>query len=100
MDDLQAGPIDQLVPVGVSKCPALVLRRLPQLQPVGCPFSEGNSSHVTNLWASPGGGEQPELAKTVLFDRKLLYSAVLMFVNNYCKIMYILKIAAEASAPW
>ncbi len=37
---------------------------------------------------SPGGGEQPEPAKTVFFDRNLLYSAVLMFVNN-CKIMCI-----------
>ncbi len=48
---------------------------------------EGKTSHVTSLWAPPGGGEQPEPAKTVLFHRKLLYSAVLMFLINYCKNM-------------
>ncbi len=52
---------------------------------------EGNSSDMTYLWSPPGGGggEQPEPAKTVLFNRNLPYSAALMFVNNYCKIMYI-----------
>ncbi len=49
---------------------------------------EGISSHVTYLWA-PRGREQPKPAKAVLFYRNLLYSAVLIFVNNYCKNTYV-----------
>ncbi len=52
------------------------------------------------LLGSLGGGEQPEPAKTVLFNRKLLYLAVLIFMNIYGKIIHTLKIAAEASTPW
>ncbi len=44
---------------------------------------------MTHFWAPPGGRGTARASKNSVIDRNLLYLAVLMFVNNYCKIMYI-----------
>ncbi len=61
------------------------------LQSQSCPcWKRGKNQSYDQPSGSPRGeGNCQSQIKTVLFHRKLLYLAVLIFLNNYCKNIYI-----------